>query len=240
MERKRSPAQDIGNGYHGMNEVSFTTASSSSSASARRVYVRSPTYPPMRSSSPPASAYFSHFTGDHHGEPVPTTPDASAHFAYSTTLRRHHVEQPLAHPPTLGEIRNVVAEEGPSGLWQRLVQTFEGLFSKEDSRGDYERLPSQKESKDTPSARFAHCSIEVSSAFIAFNMDTPLDEMCAALGRCVVTVTSACVACTLFRSFFSRGSVNCIAHMCSPHRIPCHTSGLHHQTVYQLHPFHPY
>ncbi|KAK7691917.1 hypothetical protein QCA50_005322 [Cerrena zonata] len=160
MERKRSPAQDIGNGYHGMTEVSFTTASSSTPASARRTYPRSPTYPPMRSSSPPASAYFSHFTGDHHGEPVPTTPDAGSHFAYSTTLRRHHVEQALGHPPTLGELRSVVAEEGPSGLWERVMQTVRGLFSQEDSKGEYERLPSQKETKDTPSARFAHCSID--------------------------------------------------------------------------------
>lgn len=123
----------------------------------------------MRSSSPPASAYFSHFTGDHHGDPVPTSPDAGSHFAYSTTLRRHHVEPALGitHPPTLGELRNVVVEEGPSGLWQRVTETARGFFSKEESRGDYERLISQKETTETPSARFAHCSIEVSNALVA-------------------------------------------------------------------------
>lgn len=183
-----------------MTEVSFTTASSSASASARRVYARSPTYPPMRSSSPPASAYFSQFTGDHHGEPVPTTPDASAHFAYSTTLRRHHVEQPLAHPPTLGELRTVVAEEGPSGLWQRATQTLKGLFSQEDLRGGYEQLPSQKETQDTPSARFAHCSIEVSSASSGSNSVVSSDRTCAGIYLCVVTVTPACAVCVLFIS----------------------------------------
>ncbi|CAL1711624.1 unnamed protein product [Somion occarium] len=160
MERKRSPPNDIGNG---MSEVSFSTASASSAASSRRTYARSPTYPPpMRPASPPASAYFSHFTGDHHGEPQPNTPDASAHFAYSTTLRRHHVEAPLGitHPPTFGELRTVVAEEGTTGLWQRVVQTVRGLFPLEVSRGEYERLPSQKERQITPSARFAHCNIE--------------------------------------------------------------------------------
>ncbi|KAI0076400.1 hypothetical protein K474DRAFT_1560332, partial [Panus rudis PR-1116 ss-1] len=68
-----------------------------------------------RSASPPASAYFSTFTGDHHMEPQPNTPEASAHFAYSTTLRRHHPQ----HELPIAELRQVVAEEGPKGVWER-------------------------------------------------------------------------------------------------------------------------
>ena len=92
-------------------------------------------------------------------------------FAYSTTLRRHHPEGPLGFPqtphgaafPNFDEIRNVVAEEGPAGLLQRTVQTVRSYFSSSDAN-DYERLPisQRQESRDTPSARFAHCSVDVS------------------------------------------------------------------------------
>ena len=79
-------------------------AVSTSSRPPRRIYARpsmasvNTAHPisPNRPSSPPATAYFSGF-GD---EDVPASvqreptaqPDAQAHFAYSTTLRRHHVD----------------------------------------------------------------------------------------------------------------------------------------------------
>lgn len=93
--------------------------------------------------------------------------DASSHFAYSTTLRRHHPDGPLAFPqtshgaalPTFDQIRSVVAEEGPTGLWQRTWGTVRSYFP---GSSEYERLPSHREdTKETPSARYAHYSIEV-------------------------------------------------------------------------------
>lgn len=163
LERKRSPARDLSV----IPGPSFTTASSSSSAFVRHtVNNRSATLPPPpRSGSPPASAYFTQFSVDDTYEPRPTA-DATSHFAYSTTLRRHHPEGFPQGPngtvlPTFNEIRSVVAEEGPTGLWQRTVQTFRSYFPS-GATEDYERLPSRREEhKDTPSARFAHYSIDV-------------------------------------------------------------------------------
>ncbi|KAI6029164.1 hypothetical protein BKA83DRAFT_4031260, partial [Pisolithus microcarpus] len=50
-----------------------------------------------RSPSPPASSYFRTVSDLQDGEPQPT-PGASTHFAYSTTLRRHHHEHGLGIP----------------------------------------------------------------------------------------------------------------------------------------------
>lgn len=160
---------DVGGG----GESSFATAASSSSARSRHGFTnRSATLPPQRPDSPPASAYFSDFAGDDTRPPQPT-PDAGSHFAYSTTLRRHHPEGPLAFPqtphgaalPTFDQLRSVVAEEGPSGLWDKITTTVKSYISSEPH--DYEQLPTRREeSKDTPSARFAHCSAEVRSCYI--------------------------------------------------------------------------
>ena len=115
--------------------MDFTSDNPASSSSAR---ARPPTntraaststYTHYRTESPPASAYFSHFDGDHHHDPLPSRPDADAHFAYSTTLRRHTLEGPLGLPPvspgqgisSLGDLRNVVETEGARGVWDRTV-----------------------------------------------------------------------------------------------------------------------
>ncbi|GJE98186.1 calcium-transporting ATPase [Phanerochaete sordida] len=157
IERKRSPARDLG------PETSFSTASSSSAAYARHTF-RSNTLPPPRTTgSPPASAYFTQYANDDSHVLEPTVPDANAHFAYSTTLRRHYPE-PMTFPPTphanLEEFRHVVAEEGAAGLLQRAV-AFVRSYLPGSQPEDYERLPVHRdEPKDTPSARFAHYSIE--------------------------------------------------------------------------------
>lgn len=168
-DRKRSPPGDL---YQTPN--SYASASSSSAAYARHTFTnRSSTLPPppRTNSSPPASAYFTHFANDDTHVLEPTSADATSHFAYSTTLRRHYPEGPLGFPqtprgaalPNFGELRTVVAEEGAAGLFQRTVQSIKSLFS--GAEQDYERLPVHKEeAKDTPSARFAHCSVEVSAA----------------------------------------------------------------------------
>lgn len=162
IDRKHSPAGDLTPGP----EASFSTASSSSAAYARHTF-RSNTLPPPRTtSSPPASAYFTQFATDDSHVLEPTVADADSHFAYSTTLRRHHPEGPLGFPPTpranLDEFRHAIAEEGPAGLLQRAVSFVKSYFSGSESN-DYERLPVYRdEQKNTPSARFAHYPIEVS------------------------------------------------------------------------------
>ncbi|TBU36913.1 hypothetical protein BD309DRAFT_1023970, partial [Dichomitus squalens] len=144
-------------------------ASSSSGRATYSASSRAPVYAQYRSESPPASAYFSHFSGDHHEEPQPTHPDANAHFAYSTTLRRHTLEGPLGIPatpsgssmPSLGELRGAMETEGVKGVWDRTVGRLTAAFTQ---REDYERLPTHREEahgqKESSSARFAHYSVQ--------------------------------------------------------------------------------
>lgn len=165
LERKRSPSPLPG--YNGQPAPS-ASASSTSARARYNANPRSATYATYRSESPPASAYFSHFSGDHHEEPQPTISDASAHFAYSTTLRRHTLEGPLGlpHPsagvPSLEELRTAVQAEGARGLWERTVGRIIALFSQQNQ---YEQLPTHVEAgtlhKESASAKFAHCSVQV-------------------------------------------------------------------------------
>ncbi|KAI0365072.1 calcium-transporting ATPase [Pilatotrama ljubarskyi] len=166
LERKRSPNLD----YSGPPSASASTSSARARPLANS---RVPAYASYRSESPPASAYFSHFSGDHHDEPQPTIPDASAHFAYSTTLRRHTLEGPLGlpHPPgpgisSLGELRTVVETEGAQGIWERSVGRVLSAFTQRDR---YERLPTHRDEgpnqKESASAKFAHCSIQDTLAY---------------------------------------------------------------------------
>ena len=149
-------------------ENPYAPTATTSAAALSRQAVSSRAYPATRSSSPPASTYFTPFDGGHHVDPQPATPEAGAHFAYSTTLRRHRTEGPLGLGtpgsangfPKLGELRTVVEEEGPSGLWQRTVGMVKGLLSKDEG---YEKLatPMTSVNRETPSAIFAHRPVEV-------------------------------------------------------------------------------
>ncbi len=158
VERKKSPAREdtLPHDYY--------SASSSSSAFSRHTYPV-PSSAGMRSSSPPASAYFSQFTGDDRTEPQPNTPDAGAHFAYSTTLRRHHVEAQTTGTngaENFGGIGSIASLEGASGLWSRVSTAVRSAFGAGGESGnEYQRLPTQKPQQDTPSFRFVHTSIEV-------------------------------------------------------------------------------
>lgn len=116
-----------------------------------------------RSPSPPASSYFPSVSKDLDREPQPT-PDAEQHFAYSTTLRRHHHERSLSQ--TVEGIQNLASElrsEGPAGLWQRAVIAVTGQPSDNIDilENGYAPLGTEREAlRDTPSARFAHSSVE--------------------------------------------------------------------------------
>src|SRR6266545_4020497 len=71
--------------------INVPPIASSTSSSYRFANPRSASRQYPRSPSPPASAYFPLVAGDEH-QRFQATPDAEAHFAYSTTLRRHHVD----------------------------------------------------------------------------------------------------------------------------------------------------
>lgn len=121
-----------------------------------------------RSPSPPASTYFPHVSLDLDREPRPT-PDADQHFAYSTTLRRHHHEGSLSGRVSVDGFKDILANEGAAGLWSRAVSHVTG-----QARSDYAAMENgyapvqshpdaaerEQKSKDTPSSRFAHLSAE--------------------------------------------------------------------------------
>ncbi len=143
-----------------------TFATTSSAVSRHAAATRPPPMHQGRTDSPPASAYFSEFVGEQ--EPQPITPETSSHFAYSTTLRRHSLSHSTG-VTTFGELRTVVAEEGPSGLWQRITAPIRGYLSNGSHGGDYERLPMQslkEERHETPSSRFVYLSAQVSESLL--------------------------------------------------------------------------
>ncbi|KAI6022611.1 hypothetical protein EDC04DRAFT_2575131 [Pisolithus marmoratus] len=117
---------------------------------------------PLRPSSPPASSYFPTVSASQNGEPQPA-PGASTHFAYSTTLRRHHHEHSLSIPLPAKLPPGVTAD----GLWQRIVKLVTERRSYDDGLEDGRvlidrdpQVPQRERRRETPSARFAHCSIE--------------------------------------------------------------------------------
>ena len=125
------------------------TSSSSSPYTTRRLL-----HHPPRTSSPPASTYFSPPVGDDQMEMHPT-PGAQAHFAYSTTLRRHS----LPHAPPHGEafpgresVRYAVTDQGSAGLWDRLLGIVKGKSGGSPGGNGY--IPVAK-TEQTPSATYA-------------------------------------------------------------------------------------
>jgi len=115
-----------------------------------------------RSPSPPASAYFPLLSADTNTRLRPT-PDANAHFAYSTTLRRHQSEgaAALASPAVFAAAVNAEA----TSLWTRAINKITGRDSIEYQPVENGRAtpPAQREvPKDTASGKFAHLTAEVS------------------------------------------------------------------------------
>ncbi|KIJ51258.1 hypothetical protein M422DRAFT_244442 [Sphaerobolus stellatus SS14] len=111
-----------------------------------------------RPDSPPASAYFSGFSGPH-DEPTPT-PGAQAHFAYSTTLRRHNVDGQEAQP--FGPLQPLMTSVEEAGGWfKRFSKGILGGDSREDTmENGFERTQGTRPPKDTPSAKYAHMTVE--------------------------------------------------------------------------------
>ncbi|KAF5375534.1 hypothetical protein D9615_009193 [Tricholomella constricta] len=138
-----------------VSTMSINSVASTSSASHRQLYH------PNRSPSPPASAYFPLLSADSSARLRPT-PDAEAHFAYSTTLRRHQSEaSALASPAHLANAVNAEAQ----GLWSRAVGFVTGQRPEHEYTAVVENgrvtPPSQREPHAiTASAQFAHTSVD--------------------------------------------------------------------------------
>jgi Ca2+-transporting ATPase len=140
-----------------MTTIPLTSASPYSTRGAVYRNTRSGTTRPV---SPPASAYFPSFPDDPHARPI-ATPNVEAHFAYSTTLRRHHTEfTALQSPAHFAAAVNAEA----TGLWSRLINTVSGRQELEgeleNGRPKYTALEQEGRS-DTLSAKFAHYSVQV-------------------------------------------------------------------------------
>lgn len=148
-----------GTGERKKRTLSELPLGSSSSSTHRHVYHNFN----QRSPSPPASAYFPLLSADHSARLRPTA-DAEAHFAYSTTLRRHQSEaSALASPAHLASAVNAEA----SSLWTRAVGVITGQrrddYGVGTENGRASPTAQRVEQKDTASARFAHYSVDVRS-----------------------------------------------------------------------------
>ncbi|KAG9312287.1 E1-E2 ATPase-domain-containing protein [Chiua virens] len=165
--KRASPIHMTASAHTDAIEFSVIPEPSTSSTSAHSVLHSMSTlaHPPQdhnRPPSPPASSYFSSFDDTQFAEPQPT-PGATSHFAYSTTLRRHHAAS--MDIKLSGISQGVTAE----GFFQKAWDAVAGRRSRDDvlELGGYpsvSRRPSpsrnREEKRDTPSARFAHCSVE--------------------------------------------------------------------------------
>lgn len=139
-----------------------TAASTSTHVRGSSLPQRSTTLPvPTRQRTPPASSYFRTSQGNDNSEPQPIVADAGSHFAYSTTLRRHHYE--LTSPTTA--IQNIT-----HGDWQGALDSFsrgtQSRHSLDRTRQSGAAYPSKglgtpQNAPDTPSSKFSHSTIEV-------------------------------------------------------------------------------
>ena len=151
-ERRRSPGVDY----------QQTAASTSTYMRGPPPLQRSATLPePTRCGTPPASSYFHTTQGGDNAEPQPIVADADSHFAYSTTLRRHHYD--LTSPTAA--IQNFT-----HGNWQGALDSFSRGTSSRHSldHPPPSRVPhpskdlgTQRGAPETPSSKFSHSTVEV-------------------------------------------------------------------------------
>ena len=133
-------------------------------AASTSTYVRGP--PPQRSTTlpeptrpgtPPASSYFLTTQGNDNAEPQPIVADAGSHFAYSTTLRRHHYE--LTNPTAA--IHTIT-----HGNWQGALDSLSRRHSLDhpppgEVSYTYKGLRTPQNAPETPSSKFSHSTVEV-------------------------------------------------------------------------------
>lgn len=168
---KRSSTHMTSSAHTNNNELSTIQEPPTISTSAHTVHYSMPstghTLPDRsRPPSPPASSYFPFVADTQFGEPQPAA-GASSHFAYSTTLRRHR------HSESIGFIPQKLSDIAPGVTAENLLQkalgavtgrrsndVLENGYSLVNGRSNSPRT-NREERRDTPSARFAHWSIEV-------------------------------------------------------------------------------
>ncbi|PPQ78974.1 hypothetical protein CVT25_002258, partial [Psilocybe cyanescens] len=162
------PKNSSGMGYErkkrNLTAIPITSPMAASSSSNYR-YGNQHSASIPRSPSPPASAYFPLLSADNNTRLRPT-PDADAHFAYSTTLRRHQSESAaaLASPAVFAAAVNAEA----TSLWTRAVNTITGRQTNEYQvvESGRETPPVvREENKDTASGKFAHMSAEATISY---------------------------------------------------------------------------
>jgi P-type Ca2+ transporter type 2C len=140
-------------------------ASTSSSAFSRSPFGHS-FYPvPLRGDAPPASSYFPTLCEEEHSEPQPT-PEAQAHFAYSTTLRRHRRED------SFGKMGVREADTDVQSLWTKAIGYITGQEGERYERlenGHAEPPSTYEERRNTFSARFAHSTVEVCYTYSVYH-----------------------------------------------------------------------
>lgn len=122
-------------------------------------------YNNTNSPSPPATAYFSGFSEDPNARHEPTAnPDAQAHFAYSTTLRRHHVD----HAGHATPIRTDFFPDGLKNLTYQVTRMWDNWraggqeYLLENGWGEQDASRPSHTPKDGVSAQYASWSAEVS------------------------------------------------------------------------------
>lgn len=160
-QKKRSSSNELpifDTSRNGGHISSFSTASSLS----RQPLFGRVMQTNQRQPSPPASAYFSGFTGVE--EPTQDK-DVGAHFAYSTTLRRHNTEHYSMNGPSSSKLQSIsrIVTEESAGLLDRVISHVSGRQSLEGhsdgSRNGYAHP--EKSSQETPSSIHAHSTMEV-------------------------------------------------------------------------------
>lgn len=159
-----------------VSSIQISPLGSSTSSSHRFGNTRSASGYQQRSPSPPASAYFPLIPGDSSHPRFQATPNAGAHFAYSTSLRRHHVDNAVLTTP-VGFASAVNAEA--TNLWTRVVKFILGQTYDYHpvENGQETPVPQQRtEAKDTLSAKFAHYSVEVCPLDVSFHIYSRIER----------------------------------------------------------------
>ena len=181
-DKKRSSItdlQDLDNGHHPPNAYRYTASNNYSNASSSYSRQRgaSSAYPthdyPPRSDSPPASAYFTSFPNSGHGiDPIRSAGDVGSHFAYSTTLRRHHdpLENSLMSPkvfhagvPELGIVHRTLRAFGAERFMNLSTPVSSNINGNSNGRpsSGFGTENGGAAAEETPGSRFAHMPEQV-------------------------------------------------------------------------------
>ncbi|KAF9486080.1 Ca-transporting ATPase [Pholiota conissans] len=153
--------------------ITSPLAASSSSNYRMTQHSANPYTYSQRTPSPPASAYFPLLSADTNTRLRPT-PDAESHFAYSTTLRRHHSDGAALTSPAVFAAVNAEA----TSIWRRAVNTITGQQTNEyqavEGGRESPQITQRETTKDTASAKFAHHTVEATVSYFRTSLSDGL------------------------------------------------------------------